>query len=120
MKNKKQTKKKVTIKRLAEFPDYYVTSTGEVLSSKNGKMTTLKPCYKLTGQRGYIQVHLYVDGIRHNRYVHRLVAETFLGNRNTELEVNHMDLDKHNNDVSNLEWCTRKENVNHYWDTIRG
>ena len=46
-------------------------------------------------------------------YVHRLVASTFLPNEDGYTEVNHIDLNKENNCVDNLEWCTRIQNVRH-------
>ena len=59
---------------------------------------------------GYLAVMLK----RKNYYVHRLVAEAFLPNPENKLQVNHLDEDKANNHVSNLEWCTSKENMNHH------
>lgn len=48
---------------------------------------------------------------RKNHYIHRLVADAFLDNPDGLKEVNHIDYDKMNNHVSNLEWISRKENV---------
>jgi hypothetical protein len=47
--------------------------------------------------------------------VHRLVAEHFIGNIGKGLEVNHKDLNKHNNHIDNLEIVTRRENLIHYY-----
>ena len=60
---------------------------------------------------GYQMVSLTVNQHRKAHYLHRLVAEAFLDNCEGKLEVNHKDADKMNNHVSNLEWCTRIENV---------
>lgn len=68
----------------------------------------LKPRKKA---KGYLMVHLCDNGIRKDVSVHRLVAEAFIPNPNNLPEVNHIDEDKTNNRVSNLEWCTRQYNV---------
>lgn len=59
---------------------------------------------------GYMQVHIRVDGKRPMKYVHRLVAQTFIPNPNNFPQVNHKDCNPTNNTVSNLEWCTAKYN----------
>lgn len=61
---------------------------------------------------GYPYVQIRVGGKQKFHFVHRLVALHFLGHSDT-LEVNHIDLNKTNNNVENLEWCTRVENLEH-------
>lgn len=65
--------------------------------------------------RGYKNVCIvYDNGKRRTRQVHRLVMETFVPISNmTQFQVNHKDCKKANNDLSNLEWMTSKENINH-------
>lgn len=61
--------------------------------------------------KGYKIVSLSKNGHRKNHYVHRLVAEHFIKNENNFEEVNHKDFNTSNNNVSNLEWCSRQENM---------
>lgn len=67
--------------------------------------------------KGYLFVNLSVNGKVKNRMVHRLVAETFISNLKRLREINHIDGNKNNNHVENLQWCTRKENLKHAVDT---
>jgi hypothetical protein len=50
-------------------------------------------------------------------YTHRLIAETLISNPNNHLEINHIDRNKSNNNILNLEWTTRKENMSHRSNT---
>ena len=87
---------------------YQVSNTGKVLSLRTNKL--LKPI----DSYGYKYVHLCNNNhIRTNKAIHRLVAEAFISNPKNLSEVNHIDGDKSNNNVTNLEWCTRKYNANH-------
>lgn len=61
---------------------------------------------------GYKIINIHAnDGAIYHKLVHRLVAEHFIPNPNNLEQVNHKDEDKHNNKVSNLEWCTREYNA---------
>lgn len=71
---------------------------------------------KIKSQRknadGYVEVKLSKCGVDKIHRVHRIVAESFLG-QNDVGEVNHIDLNRSNNHVENLEWCTHRENISH-------
>ena len=62
---------------------------------------------------GYVQVGVWYNGKVHTYNVHRLVAEAFLPNPDCLPQVNHIDENRANCSVDNLEWCTRKYNRNY-------
>ena len=64
-------------------------------------------------QRGNHKREYVSLGRGNKRYIHQLVAKAFIPNPNNLPEVNHKDDNHSNNNVDNLEWCTRKYNVNH-------
>ena len=66
-------------------------------------------------QDGYLILCLYDDGRSITTPIHRLVAEVFIPNPDNLPQVNHIDGNKHNNCVENLEWCTNQENMDHSW-----
>ena len=70
----------------------------------------LKPRYR---RDGYLQADLSKNGEVRTKLVHRLVLEAFVGNPNNLPQVNHIDENKTNNELSNLEWCTGEQNINH-------
>ena len=72
--------------------------------------------HSVRDRKGYPSVDLYEGGKRVTKGVHILVAEAFVPNPHGKPEVNHKDGNKHNNNASNLEWVTHKENVQHAWD----
>lgn len=68
---------------------------------------------------GYKQVILVKNGVRKRHLLHRMVAQAFIPNPENKPQVNHIDENKTNNNVSNLEWVTSKENINHGTRTER-
>lgn len=66
---------------------------------------------------GYPRISLSKDGKTKKGYLHRLVAEAFLKPTDEKNEVNHKDGNKANNNVDNLEWCSRRENMLHSFRT---
>ena len=92
------------------FPDYQITSYGRVLSLKHGKLKELK---QRKNNWQYYYVNLWKNGKMFSKTVHRLVAQAFIPNPEHKAQVNHIDEDVTNNHISNLEWVTSKENLNH-------
>ena len=93
-------------KRVSDFPQYEVSNTG--LVRKGAK---IKICR--ANSHGYPTVVLYENGKRKNIPVHRLVALAFIANPYNLPQVNHIDENKENNNVANLEWCDAKYNNNY-------
>lgn len=87
---------------------YIVTPDGEVVGVKSGK--TLKPSRL---KSGYLRVKLYKDSQPKMFMIHRLVASAFIPNEYHKGQVNHIDGNKQNNAVHNLEWVTQSENQIH-------
>lgn len=99
---------------------YKVSNFGNVLSVICGPKTNsvhLKKKSKILSpvptNFGYYKVELYKNGIGKIFYVHRLVAQAFIPNPECKPQVNHIDGNKANNNVCNLEWVTASENQKH-------
>lgn len=90
------------------------SSNNKYTQWRNNKIFHVK---SRTDRNGYITVRLNINGIEKVKQLHRLVAETFLPKIDGKDFVNHKDGNKSNNDVSNLEWCTKSENTYHAYKT---
>ena len=66
---------------------------------------------------GYVKADLWKNKKRKTYRIHRLLAIEFIENPLNKPQVNHIDGNKTNNNVANLEWCTASENIKHAWDT---
>lgn len=96
-------------------PDGLIRSCDRTVNHTDGRVRNLKGKV-LAGRKarkGYLQVLLRKDKSSISEYVHRLVAKTYLPNELNLPEVNHIDGNNQNNNVNNLEWCTRKHNMAH-------
>jgi hypothetical protein len=109
------------MKLIPHYPEYSVTPDGRVFSHKkpggNGKGKVLDYSYKRElkpqkNKKGYLQIVLEqnTDRVR-NTGIHRLVAETYIPNPHNHNTVNHINEDKTDNRVENLEWMSNADNV---------
>lgn len=94
--------------------DYEVSNLGKVKSLKHSKIKILvNRKTKITNNYTCMSVRLFKNKTSKNKTVHRLVAEAFIPNPENKPFTNHIDNNPSNNNVSNLEWCTQKENMGH-------
>jgi hypothetical protein len=102
---------------------YYIPSISDLVINKNGdciRLSNSKKLLKYINDDKYYRVSFRINDFSQHYSIHRLLALTFVGRPKRhwdktfdELEVNHIDGDKQNNLLNNLEWVTRKENADH-------
>lgn len=110
-------------KEIQGYPGYLVTDTGEIISTerrwkkRTGKLYVVSRRHTIQQGKfwtGYKKVSITNEnGKRDTLSVHRLVAKAFIPNPENKPQVNHIDGNKENNVVSNLEWVTHKDNIQH-------
>lgn len=98
-------------KIITDCPNYTITTEGVVTNITSGviKKTTLNAS-------GYLYIDLSNKGIKKTISLHRLLATHFIDNPYNKRTVNHLDGNKLNNNLSNLEWATDSENIQHAYD----
>lgn len=62
---------------------------------------------------GYVMATFPISGVKKRRMMHRIVANAFIPNTEGKPQINHIDANRTNNHVENLEWCTPSENTRH-------
>lgn len=87
---------------------YLVSNLGNITNVKTGKLKSIH----LDKHTGYYKVHLSRNGKDKNCFLHRIIAESFIPNMFNKTEVDHINTIRTDNRISNLRWCTRKENIN--------
>ena len=103
-----------TFVKIEGFENYEVSNLGKVRNIKSGRI--LKPHLN---HNGYLKHHLYKHNKLKELFLHRIIAIAFIDNPEEKPQVNHIDENKLNNDLSNLEWCTVRENLIHGTRTKR-
>ncbi len=111
------------------YPErYQVSSLGRVRSKSYLKVgrneykefsfiTKPRILQPFKNEQGYLQMRLQVDGYKFTERVHRMVAETFIPNPEGKDTVNHINSIRDDNRLSNLEWNTQQENIQHCYDS---
>ena len=99
-------------KDIPSLNGYQASNLGNIRSLNYHKTGKIKELSKYSTNFGYLAVKITQNGIGRRYLVHRLVLITFKGEKENK-EINHIDGNKHNNCVNNLEWCTRRENILH-------
>lgn len=113
------------MKELKDFPGYFVTEDGRVFSAWKRRIIPGKGCESYLDYitlkelkpslitKGYLALNLKKGNKKISQRIHRLVAETYIENPDNLPQVNHIDEDKINNHVVNLEWTTNYKNSIH-------
>lgn len=102
-------------KEIKDFPNYYITDDGKVISKKFKEPRIMKTWFQ---KSGYENIKLCKENKTYHFLIHRLVAEAFIPNPDNLPEVNHKNKNRNDNRVENLEWCSRKDNVYDSYSTM--
>lgn len=87
--------------------DYIIHKDGRIWSNIKNKYLTPH-----SDKKGYLRVDLLINGKRKTSLLHRLLAMKFIPNPDNKPCIDHIDGNPSNNNLSNLRWCTYKENNN--------
>lgn len=92
-----------------DYGDYYeVSNLGRI---RNSKTKYVRKNCKM--KNGYYKINASINGVNKTIKIHRAVAESFIPNPFNKPQINHIDGNKENNNIENLEWVTQTENIKH-------
>lgn len=100
-------------RKVVGFPRYLVSDCGKVWDTKKLRFITITPRDKKGYRCCWLRDETNVGKVES---YHRILAKAFIDNPRGKAEVNHIDGNKSNNQLNNLEWVTRKENADHAWE----
>lgn len=104
--------------QINDYPGYYITEIGTVYSRNYNHSGRIKQLSTPVNRIGYRVVNIVKNGVSKTICIHRLVAETFIPNPENKPQVNHINGNKTDNRVENLEWVTNQENQTHSWEVL--
>lgn len=94
------------VKEIPSFSDYSISKDGRVRANWGRKKWLFG-----TTTNGYPSIGLFRDGIKHAKFIHSLLLETYVCGRPENMECRHLDGNRQNNNLSNLKWGTHEENM---------
>ena len=94
------------------FKYFDITKEGVIINLK-----TNRKCKGGIGGNGYLTFNTKINNKYYNWSIHRLIAIKYIPNPNNYPVINHIDGNKLNNSIDNLEWCTHSDNIKHAYDT---
>lgn len=101
-----------SLDRIIDFPNRHKG----VMVKRLRKGSVMKPG---NSPNGYKVCRLTKDGVFKHYSFHRLVAKAFIENPLNLPQINHIDGNKKNNEVSNLEWCSQSHNILHAYNVLK-
>ena len=99
--------------KIKDFTEYKISKCGKVIN-KHGKILKLN----ISKRNYYYKVRLFKNNKCYTKTIHRLVAINFIKNKYNKYCVNHINGNKLNNNVNNLEWVTNSENSKHLYQVL--
>lgn len=101
------------MKEIPGFANYFATADGRIVSTKNKHGKPMRELVAHEANNGYLRVLLRRDGKNYNFCVHKLIMLAFYGYGAPGMEIGHLDGNRHNNNLENLKYVTKKENASH-------